>query len=363
MAGHGGVPASGVSAVSLNVTSTESTEPGFVTVYPCGVRPPTSSLNHLSGITTPNSVIAPLSAAGSVCLYTQQATHLVVDLNGWFAASSGFHALTPDRISDSRLRPVPPCKAASVQVADRIGDHPGIDASGISIGYNCASWSVAVSTAQPIDLASLDLAIVALDTNMNPFDGCDGGDHLLAFGPAATSGIVWTRFVTPTCDSASWTGGQARVSTSSLSAAAISPADLGSPTTLRAFAIVWTNGIDAGDLVPDWDFAAQDGTTNRVQPGEVVRIPVLGVAGVPASGVEAVSVNVTVTEPANASYATAYPCNSTPSTSTLNYLARQTIANAAIVPVDASGSICLISPVASEHLVVDLNGWFGSPPG
>src|SRR5262249_33629943 len=56
--GHGGVPASQVSAVSLNVTVTEPTAPGYLTLWPTGAgRPLISNLNFVPGETIPNAVI------------------------------------------------------------------------------------------------------------------------------------------------------------------------------------------------------------------------------------------------------------------------------------------------------------------
>jgi len=85
--GQGGVPSSGVSAVALNVTavSTETNDfGGFVTVYPCGTRPDASNLNFTSGMTIPNSVIAPVSDSGKVCFYVYGKTHLLADVSGYF---------------------------------------------------------------------------------------------------------------------------------------------------------------------------------------------------------------------------------------------------------------------------------------
>ncbi|MFM7534228.1 MAG: S8 family serine peptidase [Acidimicrobiales bacterium] len=86
VAGVAGVPSSGVGAVSLNVTVTQPAGPGFVTVYPCGDRPLASNVNFVAGQTVPNAVIAPVSAQGEVCFYSMATTHLIADVNGWFAA-------------------------------------------------------------------------------------------------------------------------------------------------------------------------------------------------------------------------------------------------------------------------------------
>jgi hypothetical protein len=104
--GRDGVPSTGVSAVSLNVTVTEPSAAGFVTVYPCaGGRPWSSNLNYVRGQTVPNAVVAPVDANGEVCFYADADTHLVVDVNGWFAASDtgGFAGMTPVRWADTRI--------------------------------------------------------------------------------------------------------------------------------------------------------------------------------------------------------------------------------------------------------------------
>ena len=83
--GRGGVPAT-ASAVALNVTVTDGSGPGFVTVYPCGGTPPTASnVNFLAGQTVPNAVISMIGTNGKVCLFTQNTADLVVDVNAAFS--------------------------------------------------------------------------------------------------------------------------------------------------------------------------------------------------------------------------------------------------------------------------------------
>lgn len=57
---------------------------GYVTVYPCGTRPDASNLNFTAGQTIPNSVIAPVSPAGTVCFYVYGTAHLLADVSGYF---------------------------------------------------------------------------------------------------------------------------------------------------------------------------------------------------------------------------------------------------------------------------------------
>ena len=72
----------------------------------------------------------------------------------------------------------------------------------------------------------------------------------------------------------------------------------------------------------------------------------------------AVTVNLTVTNPAAAGYLTAYPCGmDTPLVSNVNFAGGQTIANLATVRLGSAKDICLSSPVPT-NVIVDLAGVF-----
>ena len=104
--GNSGVP-TGVNAATLNVTSTDAATLGFVTVYDCdGERPVVSNLNPTPGRARPNLVVTPLSARGSVCLYTLGDTDLVVDVTGYLSSGSQgmFTPTAPFRFVDTRDR-------------------------------------------------------------------------------------------------------------------------------------------------------------------------------------------------------------------------------------------------------------------
>jgi alpha-tubulin suppressor-like RCC1 family protein len=89
--GRGGVPASDVSAVVLNVTVTQPTRPGYLTVYADGTtRPGVSNLNFVAGQTVPNLVIAGVGADGMVALHNESAgtVHLVADVSGYYRSEA-----------------------------------------------------------------------------------------------------------------------------------------------------------------------------------------------------------------------------------------------------------------------------------
>jgi hypothetical protein len=85
--GRAGVPKSGVRSVVLNVTATEATAAGFVSLWPGETpRPLTSMLNLSSGgQTAASAAVVEVGADGTVNLYSQSGAHLVVDVTGWLA--------------------------------------------------------------------------------------------------------------------------------------------------------------------------------------------------------------------------------------------------------------------------------------
>lgn len=79
--------------------------------------------------------------------------------------------------------------------------------------------------------------------------------------------------------------------------------------------------------------------------------------GVPATA-RAYSLNVTVVPPGPLAFVTVWPADQPrPQTSTLNSFAGQIVANAAIVPAAADGSISVFASDATE-VILDINGYF-----
>lgn len=102
--GRGGVPADADSIV-LNVTATNTSAAGFVTVWSCGQpQPDTSSLNFEAGATRPNLVVARIGSYGKVCLYSSAGADLLADATAWLPASAAYTPKAiPERIVDTRI--------------------------------------------------------------------------------------------------------------------------------------------------------------------------------------------------------------------------------------------------------------------
>lgn len=108
VAGQGAIPAD-VTAVAVNVTVTEPTAGGFITVFPAGVdRPLASTLNFVPGQTVPNLAIIPVGANGAIDFHNGSSgtVQLIADVTAYYSKqpdSHGYEATTPNRVLDSRL--------------------------------------------------------------------------------------------------------------------------------------------------------------------------------------------------------------------------------------------------------------------
>ncbi|MEU8764806.1 hypothetical protein, partial [Streptomyces sp. NPDC048659] len=94
-----------VTAVVMNVTATNPTAAGFVSVYPYGTpRTAASNLNFVAGQTVPNLVVVPVKD-GKVTFYNRAGTvDLLADVAGYFKKDTGsvFTGMQPKRLMDTR---------------------------------------------------------------------------------------------------------------------------------------------------------------------------------------------------------------------------------------------------------------------
>ena len=345
--GVGGVPAAGVGAVVLNVTVTEPTGDGYVTVWPGdGPRPIASNLNFVAGETIPNLAIAKVAADGTVRLHNGStgSVHLVADVAGWYPAGSDYEPLAPARVLDTRS--AVGVGAVGVAAAGAVPSEGSVhlDVTGVggvpATGVGAVVLNVTVTeptghgyiTVWPGDgprptasnlnfvagetIPNLAIAKVAADGTIRLHNGSTGSVHLVA-------------------DVAGWYPAGSDYEP-------LAPARV---LDTRSAVGVGAIGVAAAGVVPS------EGS---------VHLDVTGVGGVPAAGVGAVVLNVTVTEPTGHGYVTVWPGDRPrPTASNLNFVAGETIPNLVIARVAADGTIRLHNgSTGSVHLVADVAGWY-----
>jgi hypothetical protein len=106
-----GLPGS-AAAYSINMTVVPTGSLGYLTTWPTGSpQPLVSTLNDPTATIVANAAIVPAGTGGSIEVFATDQTHLIIDVNGYFAPPTTggllFYALTPCRVVDTRNPPGP----------------------------------------------------------------------------------------------------------------------------------------------------------------------------------------------------------------------------------------------------------------
>jgi hypothetical protein len=338
--GVGGVPASAVDAVVLNVTATQATSEGYLTVWPSGsARPNASNLNTSAGSTRPNLVTSKVGPNGSVSIYNAVgATHVIADVVGWYSTTDGPMGSTlvpvdPYRALDSRFDWDQPYQAGGIA---------GLPLDGLPKGVTGVVLNVTVTDPQSSGYATVwpydhnnPWAPRPLASNLNFTAGqtvpnmvivpIDDFSPVPFFYATATTDVIVDVvgvFVDPTV----WDG-----------------ASFQSSVPSRILDTRFANGVP---------------TTNPVGPDKTIHLQVSGRAGVPTDAI-AVLVNLTVTQPTGSGYITVWPSGEPrPVVSSLNFTPGLTAPNLVVVPIGPDGGIDLYNSSGNSHLIADVVGWY-----
>ena len=328
VAGRAGVPATGVGAVVLNLTSVGARAAGYLTAYPAGAaRTSASTLNFSTGTAQANSVVVKVGEGGKVRLYGSAATDVLVDVQGWFPTAARYTALSPARLLDTRTGNGAP--AAPVAAGQRIDltvtGRGGVPASGVA----------------------------AVVLNLTSTKAADAG-HLTAYPAGVTAPSASSLNFVPGRSTAN--GVVVKVGTGGKVSLRVSAG-----TDVVADVQGWfPTSSELTPLTPARLLDTRNGTGAPDAPvgaGGHVDLQVTGRGGIPTSGVTAVVLNVTATSAPAAGFVTARPTGTTAtSATTLALLPGRSIANRVIVPVGADGRVTL-SSTATTELVTDVVGY------
>lgn len=344
--GRGGVPASGVAAVALNVTVTGPTGSSYLTVWPSGSnRPLASNLNYAPGDTVPNMVTVKVGTGGQISLYNNLGSvNVVVDVAGWYLTDTEYEPLVPVRLMETRYGLSTVDGISNGWGKIRGGLHAdltvlgrgGVPAANVSTvvlnvtvtGPTEAGYLTVWPTGEEMPLAS-NLNFATNTTIPNLVVAKVGANGQVSI--YNSSG--WTDVVV---DVLGWY--QSDTVFTSLSPTRLMDSRSGQRTT---------DGVSAGGG------AISSGATRTLQ--------VTGRGGVPASGVGAVALNVTVTAPTGTGYLTVWPSGTQqPLASNLNFKPGQTIPNSVVAKVGSGGQISIFNSSGNSDVVVDVLGWFTS---
>ena len=335
-----GIPAT-AQAYSLNVTVVPPGRLTYLTLWPTGQNQPyVSTLNSWAGDVVANAAIVPAGAGGAVSVFVTNTTDVILDINGYFAASNASNAFA--------FYPATPCRV--------------VDTRGATGQFGGPSMSAGQQRDFPVPLSACAIPATARGYSLNATVVPGGYLGFLTMWPTGE-----TRPNASTLNS--WKG-------KIVANAALVPA--GTNESVSVYVSNPTNTIlDINGYFGQPGFTGAL-TFHPVTPCRIADTrnanspfggPEMGAStartfpipasacGIPAAA-EAYSLNVTVVPDGTLAYLTTWPTGSSrPTVSTLNSFDGSVVANAAIVPAGAGGGIDVFV-TNQTHVVLDINGYF-----
>jgi uncharacterized protein (DUF1501 family) len=334
VAGVGGVPASGATAVVANVTAVGSTSPMYFTVYPGSTaRPNTSNINGGPGRPVPNLVVMGIGADGHIEVFNSHgSSHCLVDVFGYFTASGGnrFTPLTPARLFDTR-------KGTGIR-AGKLGHQSPVDIQVAGRAGVPSSGATAVvlnlTATQPEAPGFLRMTpkgtAPAETSNVNFFAG-DTVPNLVICKLGSGGKIV------------------------------LDSAGPGVHALADVFGYFGSAGSRLRAMPPRRVLDTRKGigaATGQIGPSRSIVLEVAGRESVPTNAT-AVVMNVAATRVAGPSFVSVWPHGQDdPGTSNLNLAPGQTIANLVICRLGDEGAVAIANPRANCDVIADVLGYF-----
>ncbi len=320
-------------AAVINLTAVDPIDGGYLTAWSCDeAKPPTSNLNYFAGGTRATHAVVTLAADDSICVFSLVDSDVIVDVTGNYSTASSaflFHPLSPTRLYDSR---------------ETGGRFRAGETRQIAVPPDAQAVAINLTVTAPVAAGFVTVfpcqAAVPLVSNINYVAG-QVVANLVQTGAAGGSICVHTQVRTHIVIDLQGTYDSA-------------------VDGLRYQAVAPTRLVDTRvGLGSVFGRVAMDLRGAGVLPsnGPVATSPVPPQA-------RALMVSMIAVSPRTAGWAEIGPCvepaYTTPySSSTLNFVAGDAVANQAITPTrPASGAdVCTFATSPAFH-VVDLTGWF-----
>ena len=336
-----GIPGT-AQAYSFNVTVVPKGPLPYLTLWPTGQSQPlVSTLNSFAGAVVANAAIVPAGTNGAVSVYVTNPTDVILDINGYFDASSGansysFYPATPCRVADTRGSAGQ--FGGPTMYTQQVRDFP-IPLGSCGVPATARAYSLNVTVVPKTSFLGY---LTTWPTGV--------GQPLVSTLNSWTGKVVANAALVPAG------------SNESISVFVTDPTEVildingyfgapGGASALSFYPVTPCRVADTRGAVGPFGGAKMAGQTARSFP-----VPA-SVCGIPSTAA-AYSMNVTVVPDGQLSYLTAWPTGSgQPLVSTLNSFDGSVVANAAIVPAGSNGAISIFVTNATQ-VILDINGYF-----
>ncbi len=370
---------SNATAVVINLTVTNMTAGGYLSIYPEGsTQPVVSSLNWTatSSIVT-NLVTVPVNTTNGEITITNGGTsgsvYFVVDIEGYYAPPGStpaglYNPVTPTRIVDTRCveYPLPPnittsyCKSL-----------PSVNYTKVTELLSLQTENIAVTGFGGIPTSGVSAVVL----NITAIDPSSSG-YLTAFPTGSTMALVSTvnfnqaqtvaneaivkvgtngeisiyNFLGATNFTVDVTGYYTDGSSSSQTGSLFNPV-----TPARILDTRCSESPQPSYCASE-NIPSSNANLSAIQAGKSITVQVAGEANIPSDATAVVG-NLTATGSGGSGYLTVYLGSTAPTTSNVNFTAATTNANMVISQLNSSGQMN-ISASATANALFDVSGWF-----
>jgi len=325
--GVGGVPASGVAAVAVNVTAVCPTVDTEITVAPAGrSRPGTAAVDVPAGVNTATSVLVGVGAGGALSLWNSAGyVDVLVDVVGYLPTTGGsvYHPVRETQVFSTAGKPLTSGQTVTVQPGALVpAGARGVVATVTALAPRSPGW-LAVAPTAATTTSSLNVVTGRTASNTVLTGVASDGSFTIRDGVTTTNVVVTIEgYFAPTGGS----GG--------LVFTAVSP----------------TRIVDTATGV---------GTSGALAAATTRTVSIAGHGPVPA-GASAVVLSLTAWNATAPSGITVWAADGTaaPAVTDVPVLPGAPVGNLVVVPLGSTGGLALRNAAGSVQLSADVLGYF-----
>lgn len=334
IAGVAGIPTD-ATGFSANITTTEETGVGYLTVYNCTAAPPTAStLNFYPMEPVGNAGMFPLGPTGEICLVASKDANIIIDVSGYLRPSGSlrYEGLTPATLVDT---------TRGLGFWTRLSQ-------GQVIAVNAPSAGIGV----PYGASAIAVNITGIWPNANGYITtweCGKNQPYVA-NVNPTVGTTKQNFAVVPLDA------DGNLCLYTHQAMDVKVDVLGYFMATAPHTMIPTTPTRVADTRDLYRTEMNLGTGGSALPAfQTKTIQLAGQRGIP-SNATVVSVNVAVVAPGSVGSLTMWGCGDQPAIQSVNY-ANRTVANGIQVQLSAGGGLC-VQTTTDTHLIIDVTGWW-----
>ncbi|HEX4057306.1 MAG TPA: hypothetical protein VHX87_03195, partial [Galbitalea sp.] len=341
--GVAGIPASGVTAVEVNLTVVGPEAGGSIEADADGASTPNTSTDYLtysgttSGASYSNMAIIPVGADGAIQINATSSVDMIIDLEGYYTSNATADAYYP---------------LQATNIANTVDGTGGVAQAQVANG--------GVITAQVAGVAGVPANAGAVVISVSESNATTGNGVLMVYPQGASShgpGLDWANG-----EAGAWTSTVTLLSSGRVSVQVVNGGPVDVAIAVEGY-FIGASTSSTGAFTPIGARVFDSAAASESLSGQSSdTLSIAGVGSVPSvgAGITAVALNISVTAGAASSgQLQVYGDDASAGPSEINFDASGSPSGLVIVPLGADGGITIQNQSSGTiDYVVDIEGWY-----